>query len=55
VKLLGNKQKTLQPGASTKVDFVFTPDVRGDVFREVTLFSDAANSMQTVQILAVVE
>ncbi len=49
------RQKTLQPDVSMNVDFVFTPDVRGDVFREITFFSDAVNSMQTVRIWAVVE
>jgi hypothetical protein len=54
MKLLSEKQLTIQPGQSAKVDLVFTPDVRGDVFREVTFFSDAKNSMQRVGIFAVV-
>ncbi len=53
LKLLSEKQYTLQPNQSTKVNLVFTPDVRGDVFREVTFFSDAKNHRQTVRIFAV--
>jgi hypothetical protein len=55
VKLQGERQLTLQPGQSQKVDFIFTADVAGDILREVTFFSDGANPMQTVRITAVVK
>lgn len=55
LKLLSEKQLTLEPGKSARVDLMFTPDVRGDVFREVVFFSDAKNSMQRVRVLAVVK
>ncbi len=55
LKLLSAKQQTLQPGQSVKVDLVFTPDVRGDVFREVTFFSDAVNSLEKVGVFALVK
>ena len=55
VELLRKKQQTLQAGASATIDLIFTPDMRGDVFREVTFFSDAKNSMQSVKIFAVVK
>jgi hypothetical protein len=55
LKLVGARQTSpLLPGQSIKVDLIFTPDARGDVFREVTFFSDAKNSMQRVGISAVV-
>lgn len=55
LELLGEKQQTIQPGASLKMDFIFTSDVRGDVFRAITFFSDAKNSMQNVRIFAIVK
>lgn len=55
VKLLSRKTLTLRPGESQKVDLVFTPDVAGDIYREVTLVSDAANALKRIKITAVVK
>ena len=54
MKLLSEKPQSIQPNQSIKIDLAFTPDARGDVFREVTIFSDAKNAMQDVKIFAVV-
>jgi len=55
VRLASKRTLTLQPQESQKVDFVFTGDVRGDVFREITFFSNGSNPMQRVRLTATVQ
>jgi hypothetical protein len=54
VKPASEGRFTLSPGQSQKVDFVFTADVEGEVFREITFHSNATNPMQRVSIFATV-
>lgn len=49
------RQHTLQPGESQKVDFVFMADVRGEVHRKIMFFSDGSNPVKTVQVRATVK
>jgi hypothetical protein len=52
VKMADKRNLTLQPGESGKIDFVFTADIKGNVMREITFFSNGINPMQTVRITA---
>jgi len=53
--LMSEKKQHLLPGQSTQVNFVFTPDAQGDIVREVTFTSDAANLIERVIIRALVK
>jgi len=55
VRLASERTLTLQPQESQNVDFIFTGDIRGDVFREITFFSNGANPMQRVRLMATVK
>ena len=55
VKLLSKKTFLLNAGESRKIDFVFTPETTGEIFREITLFSNAINPVETIRVIAIVE
>jgi len=52
VKIKGERQLELQPGESQKMEFIFTADVKGNVIREITFFSNGINLMETIKIRA---
>jgi len=54
IKLLSENTLSLMPGESKKVYFTFTSETQGEVYRDITLFSDAINSIEMVQVVAVV-
>ena len=55
VELLSEKRFILPSEASMEVKFVFTPETKGDVYREITLLSNAVNPVEMVRVLAFVE
>jgi len=54
VKIKGERRLALQPGESQKMEFIFTADVKGNVIREITFFSNGVYLMETVKITATV-
>lgn len=56
VKLKDSEKKpyTLQPGQSQDIDFVFNADTQGDIFREITFFSNGVNPAEIVRITVTV-
>ena len=55
VELLSEKRLQLDPEESREVKFVFTPETTGEIYREITFFSNAVHPEETVRVLAIVE
>jgi hypothetical protein len=52
LKLLSPKQLMLEPGASSQLELEFTAEDKGDFYREVIFFSNAAEAMTRIAVRA---
>jgi len=52
LRMLSDRQQTIEPGESKVLDFTFTADVRGDIMREIVFVSNGINPVQIVLITA---
>lgn len=55
LKLLGGKAHSIAPGKSESIEFVFTADTGGKLYREIAFVSNAGNALETVSITAIVK